>query len=243
MTAELAMGNENIDVFRTFKEAFIKKGLRFLVIGLIMYPLTLVSLYSFLLYYYMSKELVTMYIFMAFCIIFIMIILFVAFYLCSIAVSTDKGMKYVFKNSFYLSFYKARYNYHTLLKLVLLIAIVALGEYLTSFNLVCNIVYWCIVLLFLPSLVSFVINFGIIDFVYRKINYDMGIKRGLNKMVQVSDSSKNSISQKEVQDIALNLEKIAESGKDDDYIFHNGKMVKRSVLIKELEKQENLRNE
>ena len=243
VTAELAMGNGDIDVFRTFKEAFIQKGLRFLVIGLIMYPLTLVSLYSFLLYYYMSKELVTMYIFMAFCVIFIIIILFVAFYLCSTAVSTDKGMKYVFKNSFYLSFYKARYNYRTLLRLVLIIAVVSLGEYLTSFNLAGNIVYWCVVLFFLPFMVSFVINFGIIDFVYRKINYDMGIKRGLNKMFQDADSPKNSMSEKEVQDMALNLEKIAESGKDDDYIFHNGKMVKRSVLIKELEKQENLNNE
>src|SRR5699024_8628620 len=145
--------------------------LRFLLIGVILYPLTIVSLYSFLLYYYMSEEMVTMYLIMGLCGIFIVIILFIVFYLCSLAASTDEDMKYVFNNSFYLSFYKASYNYRTLLRLVLVIAIVALGEYLTSFNLVGNIVYWCVILLFLPALVSFVINFGVIDFIDRKINY------------------------------------------------------------------------
>ena len=240
VTAELARGNRDINVFQTFKEALIGKGLRFLLIGVILYPLTIVSLYSFLLYYYMSEEMVTMYLFMGLCRIFIVIILFVAFYLCSLAVSTDKGMKYVFKNSFYLSFYKARYNYRTLLRLVLVIAIVALGEYLTSFNLVGNIVYWCVILLFLPALVSFVINFGVIDFIDRKINYDSGIKRGLEKMAQSPEEIEKQRTPEETQRVAENLQRIAESGNDDDYIFHNGKMVKRSVLIKELERQENL---
>lgn len=242
VTAELARGNRDINVFETFKDVLLGKGLRFLLIGLIMYPLTIISLYSFLLYYYMSEEMVTMYLFMALCGIFIVSILFIVFYLCSLAVSTDKGMKYVFKNSFYLSFYKARYNYRTLLRLVLIIAIVALGEYFTSFNLVGNIIYWCVILLFLPALVSFVINFGVIDFIDRKINYDMGIKRGVEKMAQSSEEIEKNRTPEETQRVAENLQKIAESGNDDDYIFHNGKMVKRSVLIKELESQENLKD-
>lgn len=240
VTAELARGNKDIDVFETFKEALLNKGLRFLFIGLIMYPLTIVSMYSFLLYYYMSEEMVTMYLFMGLCAIFIVIILFIAFYLCSLAAATDKGMKYVFKNSFYLSFYKARYNYRTLLRLVVLIAAAALGEYLTSFNSACNIVYRCAALLFLPALVSYVINFGIIDFIDRKINYDAGIRKGTEKMAQEAEHTERSRTPEETRRMAESLQRIAEGGNDDDYIFHNGKMVKRSVLIKELESQENL---
>lgn len=242
VTAELARGNKEINVFKTFKETLTGKGLRFLLIGLILYPFTIVSLYSFWLYYHMSEEMVTMYLFMGICGIFIVIILFVAFYLCSLAVSTDKGMKYVFKNSFYLSFYKARYNYRTFLRLAVITAAVALGNYLTGFNLAGNIVYWCVILLFLPALISYVINFGIIDFIDRKISYDLGIKRGLEKMALSAAETEKIRTPEETQRMTENLQKIAESGNDDDYIFHNGRMVKRSVLIKELESQENLKD-
>lgn len=240
VTAKLASGEENVDVIKSFKEVLQHKTPKFLLIGLILYPFVVVSLYSFFLYYYMAEQMVTMYLFLALCALFIVIILFVAFYLCSMTVRTDKGMKYIFKNSFYLSFYKARYNYRTLLRLVLIIAVVGLGEYFTSFNMAANIAYWCVVLLFLPALISYVINFGVVDFIDRKINYDLGIKKGIEKMAENVTEIKRT--PEETQRVAENLQKIAESGNDDDYIYHNGKMVKRSVLLKELESQENLKD-
>lgn len=242
VTADLVRGEKEVNVFGTFMDTLLDKGLRFLVLGLIIYPFAIVSMYSFLLYYYMSETMVTMYLFMAVAAIFIVILLFIAFYLFSVAVSTDKGLKYVFKNSFYLSFYKARYNYRTLLRLVLIIALAAVGNYLTSFNTVGNIAYWIIVLLFLPALLSYSINFGIIDFVDRKLNYDLGIKSGAEKLAESEAASGEKKSQEKIQMVAENLQRIAESGNDDDYIFHNGKMVKRSTLIKELEAQENIKN-
>lgn len=242
IAADLARGKEDINVFALFMDTLVDKGIRFLLLGLIIYPFAIVSIHSFVLYYYMSEKMVTMYLFLGICAIFIVILLFIAFYLLSVAASTDKGLKYVFKNSFYLSFYKARYNYRTLLRLVLIIGIAVLLGYLTGFSAAANIAYWIAALLFLPALLSFTINFGIIDFVDRKLNYDMGIKSGTEKLASEAWDSKEEKSEEKTQRTAENLQRIVETGNDDDYIFHNGKMVKRSVLIKELEAQENIKN-
>lgn len=242
VTADLVRSEKEVNVFQTFIDTLRDRGLRLLLLGLIIYPFAIVSIYSFLLYYYMSEEMVSMYLFLGSAAIFIVILLFIAFYLVSIAVSTDKGLKYIFKNSFYLSFYKARYNYRTLIRLVLIIAVVSVGGYFAGFTMAGNIIYWTVILLFLPALLSFSINFGIIDFVDRKLNYDMGIKKGTEKLAEEAANSDSDKSLEKTQLVAENLQKIVETGSDDDYIFHNGKMVKRSVLIKELEAQENIKN-
>lgn len=243
----IVRGDTDFSVIRTFVTAVRQNFLRFLLIGACVCAATVLSYFAISFYSGMAGGMWIMYILLFFCLIVVLMALYTSFYLPLMTLTYDLKLRFLFKNSFLMSFGEFKRNIFATLAL----AIVA-GLTMTATAFLPNVTVLLIVAgalwaLLLPSTATFCYVFflydGMTDMIehkddrVRQFNEKHGGKNSSDKPIQ-KDKPQMSIDPEDFSD--LDISQLKDT---DDFIFHNGRMVKQSALLKLLREKEALKKD
>ena len=220
VTSRLARGKENVDVFKTFIEGIKNNWKRFLIHGVITYFAVIFSYFSIRLYSALISQpnadsffLVMLYVCLIISIIIAVAFLFIFFYVPSMTVTFDLSLKNIYKNSALMSFGELKHNI------------------IATFGLFVIVLFCATILIFVgntDSSIALIITTAILmtekEKRSKKIDKKMDNRRK-GQFIDEEDEENN------IAEEFLDLD-VEENKDGDEYIFYNGKMVKRSVIIK-----------
>lgn len=243
VTSHMVREEENVDVVHNFISGIKENFLRFLVHGAILYAAMFFSYYSITMYASFGKFNGMFYILLAISIIVSIFFLFSFYYIPPMTVTFDISMKNIYKNSALMTFGEFKHNIIATLGLFVLFLICA-TVLMCCYVPIAVIIATIILALFLvPSVMSFIINSSVYKPMYKTIVGGNEKSKEIDKKIE---NRKNGIfddneetSQKNIAEGLLNIE-VDENADGDEYIYYNGKMVKRSVLLK-LKNKENVK--
>ncbi len=240
VTRNLVKGEDDkIKIFKTFFKGVKDNFFKFLLHGFFLYLSVLLSYFSIAYYIAASKSQSFFYVLLISSCIISIAILLASFYIPLMTVTYDLSIKNIYKNSFLMAFGELKKSALSVVGLLLLIAICTIISFLCNNN--ASFFGYLIILLLLifPTVPSLIINLNIYDAMVQVISYkDEKIKELDNSIEKKSAEKKKKvdINADEFSDISLE-----DLDGNDEYIFHNGKMVKKSILKKHL--QGNSKNE
>lgn len=242
VTSHMVRGEKDIFVFETFVRGIKDNFLKFLIHGIIFYVAIFFSFYSITMYSSFGKYNNVFYVFLALCIAISFFFLFMFYYIAPMTVTFDLPMKNIYKNSALMTIGEFKHNLLATLGLFIMFlvcATVMLCCYVPVAVIIATIV---LALFFIPSVMSFVINSCIYTGMYSIIT-------GKDKKSSVIDKKMENRKkgqfydnfEDEKPDIAADFSGVEVNEKSDgnEYIFYNGKMIKRSTLIKLKKESEN----
>lgn len=240
VTRNIARGDRDVKVFSTFIKGVKENFAPFILHGVLLYIATIISYFSISLYISMIKNPEISVKWYLWCMLIISIIialllLYTFFYIPVMTVTYDIKKRYIYKNSFLMSFGEFKVNLLATLFLLIVASIVATLIFFTASYSVFFIILSIVIYVFiLPSTISYNINF----FVYEPMNDLISNKEARKEELEnkISGKSTNKNEELVLEDISdLDISKLKNP---DDFIFYKGKMIKQSTLIKMLEEKE-----
>ncbi len=235
VTSHMVRGESDINVFENFVSGVKDNFLRFLVHGIIFYLAIFFSYYSIVMYAQLGEKSGIFYALLALCILISVFFLFVFFYAPSMTVTFDISMKNIYRNSALMTFGELKHNIFALFGLFILFLVCATVLFCCYTPIAVIIATIVLALFIVPSVMSFIINSAVYKCMYsiivekdkKSVSIDKKMEnRRKGQFYDDEDEEKPSV----IDD--FNDLEIDESKDGDEYIFYNGKMVKRSVLIK-----------
>lgn len=234
ITSHMVRDEEKIDVLHNFISGVKENFKRFLFHGIVFYLAIVFSYFSINMYINLGKVSNNFYILLAISILITVFFLFSFFYIPSMTVTFDLSMKNIYKNSVLMSFGELKHNLLAVFGLLVL-AFFCGTILFCCYNPVALIIASIILFVFLvPSLSSFIINSAVYKSMYGIIVYKEKKTQSINKKMDNVRQGKffesTEVPQQVIDEELLKLE--IDDKNVDEYIFFNGKMVKKSVLIK-----------
>lgn len=257
ITAKIVRGDEDFSIFQTFLIGLKDNFKKFLFHGVIFYFAIVLSYFSISLYSMwvsISKEsdsgfTVVLYIFLAISVIITIAFLFISYYIPSMTVTFDMPLKTIYKNSALMSFGELKHNIFATLGVVVFVLFSLTILFITgnvNNTTLLLIVTAILALVFAPSVVSFIINSAVYSGMYSIITQKEKKTRQLDKKIENRKKGQfidDNLEEKEnLAEEFLSLD-IDEGLDENEYIFFNGKMVKRSVILKMKKEQEKSKGE
>lgn len=234
VTSHMARGEESVSVFSNFINGIKENFLRFLVHGVVFYLAIFFSYFSISMYSSMGAENGVFYSLLVISILIAVFFLFMFFYVPPMTVTFDISMKNIYKNSALMTFGEFKNNIIAVIGLIFLALLCATALLCCTNTIALIIVTIIISFLFLPSFIAFVINSSVYKPMYSMIVDKDAKSSSLDSKIE--NRRNGQLFDKETYDAVAdeNLKKleIDENADGDEYIFYNGKMVKRSVLLK-----------
>lgn len=235
VTSHMVRGEKNVDVVHNFISGVKENFLRFLVHGAVFYAAMFFSYYSITMYASFGRFNGMFYILLAISIIVSIFFLFSFYYIPPMTVTFDISMKNIYKNSALMTFGEFKHNIIAtfgLFVLFLICATVLMCCYVPIAVIIATII---LALFLVPSVMSFIINSAVYKPMYKTIVGGDEKSKEIDKKIE---NRKNGIfddneetSQKNIAEGFSNIE-VDENADGDEYIYYNGKMIKRSVLLK-----------
>lgn len=235
VTSHMVRGEENVDVLHNFIAGTKENFKRFLVHGVVFYLAIFFSYFSINMYIGFGKQENIFYGLLAVSILITIFFLFMFFYIPSMTVTFDLSMKNIYKNSALMTFGEFKHNLAAIFGLIILALLCATVLLCCSTPIALIIATIILILFLVPSIMSFIINSAVYKSMYNMIVKKEEKSQTIDKKIENRRKGQfideEETSKKEIDAELLKLE-IDESANGDEYIFFNGKMVKRSVLIK-----------
>lgn len=244
VTSNLVRNEEVIDVFGLFVAGIKDNFLRFLVHGIVFYAALFFSYYSISIYVSMLGDNFLIYGFLCVSIVIALFFLFLFYYLPAMTVTFDLPMSKIYKNCALMTFGEMKRSLFATFG-VLIIALVCATVLMCCMQSVAIIIATIILgLFFVPSILSFVINSAI----YKNMYYMIVDKNKKSERIDKKiENRKNGQFFDNFEEEGPNIiddftdVDLDESKDPEEYIFYNGKMVKRGVLFK-LKKEQEAKN-
>ena len=223
----IVRGDEEIPVFQTYLSGVKDNFWLFLLHGVFISFVSIVSFLSINLYInFVSKS----WIFGAllfFSIIVVIFVYFASLYIPLMTVTFDLPIRYIYKNSFLMSYGEIKNNFFASFALLILIGIIMTIMFVAGSPLWLLIIVIALWVLILPATYTFIYVFYIYDAMFKMVSGE-GKQKAEKAAKQETDKPKSPVV--ESDDLAsIDISKLKDS---DDYIFFNGKMVKQSTLLK-----------
>ncbi len=235
VTAHIVRGDEEISVVSDYFSGIKDNFLGFLIHGIIFYAAAVICCFSVSLYINNLSKSWIFYIFLGVSVIIALVFLFAFFYIPPMTVTFNISMKNIYKNSFLMSFGELKHNIIAVFGLAVVAAVCATILMCCTARTAVIIATAVLLLFILPSLVSFVINASVYKPMYNIIVDGDSVSKSIDKKIENRKTAPNQnideAAAKQISDELKKLE-IDENADGDEYIFFNGKMIKRSVLIK-----------
>lgn len=233
VTRNIMNRKAKVNVVKDFIKGVKENWLVFLLHGAVLYLVFLISFFSWAFYSSLTQETSVAYAFLILCGLIVLFAVFASFYLPVMTVTYKLSIKNIYKNSALMTFGELKHNLFALLGLILFGGVFTAFLFLASNTTMFYIIFFTLLLAVTPATVSSVINFcvygGMADMIGNKEQKIKDVEQKINQ---------NSTEKKEVniQDFSdITIDKKADK---DEYIFHNGKMIKRSVLLREMDQAE-----
>lgn len=226
----IVRGDERFSVFSVYLSG-VKENFRpFLLHGLFVSIFTIVSFFSVNLYITLLSQSWIFGVMLFFCIIVVVFVFFMTFYIPLMTVTFDLPLRYVYKNSLLMSYGEFKNNFFATLAETVLVAIL-LTVFLVAGNAwVLYILLLALWTLAFPSSYTFMNAFFIYDGMYRMISGEG--KRRYDKDKKSAEQDKPRPKAPVIEDDDFSSVDISKLKDTDDYIFFNGKMVKQSTLLR-----------
>lgn len=235
VTRNLVREDEYVPVFQTFLRGVKENWLKFLFHGVVLYFAVLLSYFSIAFYYSFTQSNTFFYAVLILCILISVVFLFIFFNLPVMTVTFDLSLKDLYKNAALMSFGELKNN------LLAALGVFLLGIFCASFLIFSgtSLVVILLTLLFaavlVPATMSFIINFAVYKGMYTLLTAKEEKKERLEKemLYKKNPALKKQEEARKIKEAFSDVE-LDTVGDGDEYIFHNGKMVKRSVLIQQM---------
>ena len=236
VTAKMTVDEEKVPVFSNFFSGVKDNFLRFLVHGLLLYVIVVFSFVSISLY---MRLIASNSVFIGPLIISIIIMLlfvFMFFYVPAMTVTFDIPMRYIYKNSFLMSYGEIKKNIIGLLG-VLLLLIISTTFLIACYGSPVAVVVVTIVLaaLVIPAISAFIIHSAVYERMCEMITDKSVQTQAVNAVNAKMVETRNKRNPVEVKDEFMSSIKefeVDESLSDDEYVYFNGKMMKKGVIMK-----------
>ncbi len=235
VTRNMIRGDESVEVLYTYFKGIKENWVRFLIHGVLFYLAFVMSYFSIALYGSFAQQNGMFYGVMGVCIIISVLFLFTFYNIPLMTVTFDMSMKDIYKNCFLMSFGELKSNFLASIG-VFLLAIFCLSFLIFSGTSLWVIILTLIFVAFLiPGVTSFIINYaeykGMMSLLVAKEEKKAELEKEI--LYKKNPALKKQEEAKKFRDDFGDVV-IDESANGDEYVFHNGKMVKRSVLIRQL---------
>ncbi len=235
VTSHMVRGEKNVEVFRNYILGIKENFFRFLLHGVVLYVAIIFSYYSINLYISLGRTSGLFYLFLVISIIIAVIFLFAFFYIPAMTVTFDLKLNNIYKNSMLMTFGEIKHNIIAVFGLFILFLICATALLCCGNSIALLIVTAVLALFIVPSIAAFIINSAVYRNMYSMIvngkkktdEIDRKIESRRKGQFLDSEPLKSEVPE-EFNEIVIDDE-----GDGDEYIFYNGKMVKRSVLLKQ----------
>lgn len=234
----ISRGDSDVSVVSTFFTAVRQNFHLFLLHGVLIYVAVTLSYLSISLYISMLHVGWFFYGLLFVCIVISLFLLYTAFYVPLMTVTYDLPLRYIYKNSFLMSFGEFKNNFFATLALAVLFGIcftVTAFAGSETVLIIMLIVMWAFLI---PAAFTFMYTFfvydGMISIIRDKEELSRELTDSINKSIEDAKAKRTTAVQEEdFSDIDV------DSLKDtDDYIFHNGRMVKQSTLLRMIRERE-----
>ena len=224
VTKDIASGKENVKGIKTFFKG-VKENFKFSILhGLIFYLVAMIDYFAVVFYYNASQVSGFMYLVLGLCIAISIISVFCLFYVPLITVTLDIKFRYVYKNALLMSLGELPKNLLALLSCACCVAIVTFLFTATG-NFIGAVVSIIILMIFvLPATVSYFIN----AILYPAID-SLLVKREKNLKDEPEKENYKSLLKKQLEENPIDPSIL--EGDENELVFYDGKMVKRSSLI------------
>lgn len=228
VTRELVRGKQ-INPLETFMKGLKNNFKQFLIHGVIMYLAVLIDYFSIVFYYAAAKTNGMFYFLFGFCLIVMLFLVFLFFYVPLITVTIDQKLRHIYKNAALMAIWELPANLCALLGIVVLTAVVSTIFMLTG-NYTANlIIAGVLAVLVVPGYVSVIINY----FTFPKIEkvLILGQKEAEKGKEQDGKEAPSQSLEEALEDDPETESLLREKAKgNEEYVFHNGRMIKRSLL-------------
>lgn len=237
VTSHMARGEEEVEVLHNYIAGVKENFLRFLFHGLVLFVAIVFSYFSITLYISLASTVSGyFYVLLAVSIIIAIVFLFAFFYLPCMTVTFDLSMKNIYKNSMLMTFGEFKHNLFATFGLFVLALFCATALFCCGDGIALVIVTAILALFIVPSIMSYIINSAVYPNMYSMITNGKKKTEEIDKKLEnrrkgqlYDDEPEKSFVPDDFNDLEI------DSSKDgDEYIFYNGKMVKRSVLLKQM---------
>ena len=222
VTRNMARGDKEVLVCSTFFKALKENFWRFLIHGVLYYAVFFLCYSSIAFYAHLVPSNGLFWFPLGLAIIFAILAAFAAYNIPLMSVTFDLSIWNIYKNAALMSFGELKNNFFATVGLALLSLIIA-TIYLTVPGVVGGIILLVIVAVFVPSTAMYIINFYCFKDMARTISADGASSAG----VDIEPEKKDEPEVFDFSDLDLD-----ESKDDDEYLFFNGRMIKRKTLRK-----------
>ena len=228
----IARGKSGVPVFKSFLSAVKDNFLRFLLHGVLIYVAAMLSVLSISLYVSMLSASWLFYVLLFFVIVISLLLLYTAFYIPLMTITYDLPLKYIYKNSFLMSFGEFKNNIFATLALAVVFGICFTAVAFINSGMAKIIVIAALWVLLIPATCTFMYVFFIYDGMTTIIRDKEELSRELTDSIDKSlEKRKNAMNLQTVEEDFSDID-ISSLKDTDDYIFHNGRMVKQSTLLR-----------
>lgn len=216
---------KEFSVVKTFFKGIKENWSRFLVHGIVAYIAFAVSYFSIGLYYNGTKTSSLFWVPLVITFLIVLFVLFSSYYLNIMTVTMDIKLKDIYRNCALFSFGELKNNILVTIALLIFVAVVFTLTVFLRIPVVTLIIGIVLIAFVIPSTLQYIITFYVYD--------DMvGI---LDKSRKRENKNEEATTQAKVdKEEAEEISRLAPDT-NDEYIFHNGKMIKRSVVEKQLQ--------
>lgn len=234
----IARGDSSVSVFSSFIDAVKVNFFPFLLNGLLVYVVAMLSYLSIRFYISMISVGWFIYVLLFFAVIISLFMLYALFYVPLMCVTYDLPLRFVYKNSLLMSFGEFKNNLFATIALAVIFGICFTVTAFLGSETALLIVLAALWVLWFPATCTFMVVFFIYDGMVAIIRNKEDISR------ELSDSIDKSLEQRSNRQTVQPTEEdfsdidIASLKDTDDYIFHNGRMVKQSVLLRKIREHE-----
>lgn len=230
VTSHMVRNESEVKVFETFVRSVKENFLRFLIHGIVFYVALFFSYYSIIMYSSFGRVNSTFYIFLAVSIIVAVFFLFAFYYIPPMTVTFDISMKNIYKNSALMTFGELKHNLFATFGLLVLSLFFLTILFCSGNEIAVIIVTIILSVFFAPSLISFITNYAVYSRMYSMITCIDKNTKEIDKKIEDTKNGRRNLNTDDDIDDFSDIE-IDENLDGDEYIFYNGKMIKRSVLL------------
>lgn len=214
---------------KTFFRGIKENWLKFLLHGIILYVLFAVSYSSTALYYSGTKTNFIFWVPLVITGLISLLVLFASYYVNIMTVTMDISLKNIYRNCLLFSFGEIKNNFFATIALLIFGAVVftiaVILNNLAAIVIVCGM----IAVLIAPSTIQYIITFYVYDDMIGILD-----ESRKNESEEEDGAEKTGHSATEIEtEEAKEISRLAPDT-NDEYIFHNGKMIKRSAVEKQL---------
>ena len=234
VTRNLGRG-EDVKVLECFFGGIADNYKKFLVHSIILYFILTIGIFSFTFYSRMAVALGgIMYVLLITMILIALWLMFMFYYVPLMTVTFDLSLKNIYKNSALMALGELKVNFVTLFSVLIFTAICATPLIFSAGNAVAVIVITAVMLIAVyPASYSLITGFFIQDTMMMMVTgrgdevHD--IKSTEEKLAKLRNETKDDLEN-------IDIEKVKNSR--EEYIFHNGKMIKRTTILEMLKDKE-----